>query len=257
MARPHIEFIQGFDEPELPGEGWLAGAFRRVLSADEGSGGWTGVCRFPAGWSGAVGGQGRPVELFVLTGGLQLAGEALAPASYAYVPTRAPAQARCGGEESLVLVMEDDESALADGSLPTVVHSHDVEFEPIGAGQGTPPGIVMKPLRKDPERGDWTYLASCAPGWYATEAERHPTVQEGFMLRGDLLNGTFGVMAPGTYFWRPSMAPHGPMFSRDGALFFFRTKGGSWEVTYDEVPGWLEMIAGYRVERPFFEPPGA
>jgi hypothetical protein len=72
------------------------------------------------------------------------------------------------------------------------------------------------------------------------------------MLRGDILLGTRGTMTSGSYFWRPGMVEHGPMFSRDGGLFFFRTKGGSMDVTHVPVPGWKALVDEYVGREPYF-----
>jgi hypothetical protein len=77
-------------------------------------------------------------------------------------------------------------------------------------------------------------------------AEIHPTVEESLTLRGDILLGSLGAMTPGCYFWRPPMVPHGPMYSRTGAEFFFRTKGGALEVAYETVPEWDRLVDEYR-----------
>jgi len=143
------------------------------------------------------------------------------------------------------------EGVAGDGTID-VVDPDDLDWQPLGADSGTPAGIVMKQLRVDPERGDWTYFVACAPYWQAPQAETHPTVQEAFMLRGDVLLGECGVMEPGCYFWRPPLVPHGPIFTHDGALFIFRVKGGSWEVSYHDIPGWEELVEAYKAREPFF-----
>jgi hypothetical protein len=53
------------------------------------------------------------------------------------------------------------------------------------------------------------------------------TIEECFMLKGDILLGQRGVMGPGYYFWRPPHVEHGPMYTINPGMFFFRSKGGS------------------------------
>ncbi len=67
-------------------------------------------------------------------------------------------------------------------------------------------------------------------------AEIHSTVEEAFLIRGDVLVGTRGEMGPGSYFWRPGLIEHGPMASRNGTLFFFRTKLGGLDLETVETP---------------------
>jgi hypothetical protein len=61
-----------------------------------------------------------------------------------------------------------------------------------------------------------------------------------------------GEMTPGAYFWRPPYVPHGPLCTRNGAMYFFRTKGGDFDTTYEEVPGWDEMVGEYFAREPYF-----
>ena len=254
MGRPHIEFIQAFDvAEEAIAEGPFAGTRRRLLSEDDESGAWTCLLSFPADWSGSLEGYGRPVEAFVLSGELSLDGAPLGPSIYGFAPSgQSPALAAI--EETLAIVMADDEGDAPDGEV-AIVDPGDVAWAPIGAESGMPPGIVYKPLRIDEERGDWSYMVACAPYWQSHQAEVHPTVQEGFTLRGDVLDGDFGIMGRGDYFWRPGMVPHGPMFSHHGGLFFFRTKGGSWELELSDVPEWKAMVEEYKNREPFFTIP--
>jgi hypothetical protein len=51
------------------------------------------------------------------------------------------------------------------------------------------------------------------------------------------------------------MVEHGPMLSRDGGLFFFRTKGGGMDVTHVPVPNWKEMVDEYVAREPYFAGP--
>ena len=147
------------------------------------------------------------------------------------------------------MFVEDEREVGGDVEL---TDTNQMKWEPIGADSGTPSGIVRKLIRRDDERGDDTYLVSCAPYWQDENAEVHPTVQEGIMIRGDCLLGEHGGMLPGDYFWRPSMVPHGPIFTHGGAMFLFRTKGGSWEVTYREVPEWARWVDASKEREPYF-----
>ena len=251
MARPHIEFIESGAVPleEVVG-GAFAGASRRLLSEDDETGAWTGIVALPARFSGDLGSLGRPVELFGLREEVVVEDKAVGEGVYAYVPS--------GGNRSLtakasadVLVMVEAE-APASGDGVEVTATSTMRWAPPGLDADVPPGIVIKLLRVDPESGDWTWVAGVAPGWQEERAEIHPTVEECLMLRGDILLGTRGTMTSGSYFWRPGMVEHGPMFSRDGGLFFFRTKGGSMDVTHVAVPGWKALVDEYVGREPYF-----
>jgi hypothetical protein len=62
-------------------------------------------------------------------------------------------------------------------------------------------------------------------------------------------------MGPGSYFWRPPQVAHGPMFSLNGGLFFFRSKGGGLTTRHLEVPGWKDTVARYVASQPYFGGP--
>jgi hypothetical protein len=66
---------------------------------------------------------------------------------------------------------------------------------------------------------------------WAERAEVHPTVEEMYLISGEV-HGNRGVMRPGAYFWRPPSMPHGPYGTRTGNLYLFRTKGGLLSTSY-------------------------
>ena len=251
MPRPHIEFSHAFDLPaRSPAEGPFAGGSYRVLSEDDADGSQSLLVRLPGGWHGSLAGGKRPVELFVLRGRLVAGGQELVEGRYAWVPSAAADRALSTTEETLLVVVVEAERVVA-GEIE-VTDTNELGWEPIGADAGTPHGIERKLIRRDPVTGDDTYLVACVAYWRDSKAERHPTVQEGFLIRGDCLDGRAGGMVPGDYFWRPAMGPHGPIFTHSGCLFLFRTKGGSWEVTYEEVPEWRDLVERYQSREAFF-----
>jgi hypothetical protein len=251
VSRPHIEFVQASDAAAvvLP-EGPFSGSRCRVLSEDGDTGAWTGLLELLPGRDGHLGCPRRLVELFVLQGYLWLGGRRLAAGHYAYEPSSEAAATLTTEDAALVLVMVEP----GPGSGEAVsVDTSTLRYRPSGRHAEIPPGIVNKLLRVDPATGDETWLAAVAPEWMESRAEIHPTVEECFMIRGDILLGTRGVMGPGSYFWRPPMVRHGPMYSRTGGLFFFRSKGGRLGVDYEDVPGWQEVVEAYARTRTYFE----
>lgn len=247
MGRPHIEFIQSADVPPAALEdGPFGGIEARMLSQDDADGSFTALARLTAGESVDLARGSRPVELFGLRGELTLGDQAFGPGSYAFVPSGAEDATFIAQADAEVLVMVEDERSPGDEPL-TVVDTNEMRLADHGI-DSVPPGLVIKLLRVDDERGDWTWIAAGAPGWQEDRAEVHPTVEEALMLRGDILLGRHGEMTAGCYFWRPPMVHHGPMYSRGGNVFFFRTKGGGMAVTYESVPGWKEMVEAYRDE---------
>lgn len=254
MGRPHIEFIQAFGvEPETNAPAPFSGCVRRLLSRDEDTAALTALVSAPAGWRTDLASAAAPVELFVLEGRFQLGEHELGAGAYAYVPQTAEAQPLSTTAPGHLLAMVEAPAAHADGGELLVKDTTAMRWAASTFAE-VPPGLVNKRLRDDPVTGERTWVAACPPGWTESRAEVHPTVEESFLLRGDILLGRRGGLTPGCYFWRPPLVPHGPMFSRGGAEFFFRTRGGALEVTYETVPEWDALVAAYRESEPIYGP---
>jgi len=247
MGRPHIEFIRSQDVSEADAAAPFTGARERRLSTDVDSGAFTSVVLLPTGWTGDLSGSERPFELFALRGQVTLGAELLIPGSYVYLESGLPEASVAAATESLLLAMGEEKRAPGPTGTWEVVDSERMQYE-----LSSVIGLVIKKLRVDPETGDWTWLAASAPNRVTPRAEIHPTVEEAFLIRGDCLLGGRGEMTAGSYFWRPGMVRHGPIATRKGTFFFFRTKGGGLETTYEEVPGWEEDVRAYRAAEPYF-----
>jgi hypothetical protein len=247
VARPHIEFIRAQDVSESDPAEPFRGARERRLSTDDETGAYTSVMAFADGWSGDLSGGARPIEIFVLRGEIELGGRCLAPGCYVYLESGVAAAKLDALTGALALVMVNDERPASPTRAWEIVDTEQMPFEPSSVV-----GLVIKKLRVDPKTGEWTWLAGSAPNRVTPHAEVHPTVEEAFLIRGDCLLGEYGEMTPGSYFWRPAMVKHGPLATRNGTFFFFRTKGGGLETTYHDVPGWEESVRAYRAAEPYF-----
>jgi hypothetical protein len=239
MGRPHIEFIDApAIEPAQVTDGPFAGASQRLLSIDsDGRGDFTALISFPAGWSGDLSESRRPTEIFV-------------PGVYSFVPAER-ADTKVGSPAGAVaLVMAEPEHTPGDDL--SIVDSNEMPWTSPPVGGPVPQGIVVKRLRIAPGSGDVSWVAAVVPGWRESRAEVHETIEECLMLKGDILLGRRGVMGPGSYFWRPPRVEHGPMFSLNGGLFFFRSKGGGLTTRHVPVPEWEEMVARYKGTQPYF-----
>ena len=254
MGRPHIEFIESHEVPIEPfAAAPFAGTRRRLLSEDDETGASTSIVSFAAGWSSDLAGTRRPLEIFGLRGTLELDGERIGPGCYAYVPpSGAPRRLTAAGDAETLVMIEAAQEADS-GEQVSVIDTTEGRWQPPGLDADVPPGILIKLLRVDPVARDWTWVAATVPGWEEQRAEIHPTVEECLMLRGDILLGERGVMTAGSYFWRPPMVHHGPMFCRNGGLFFFRTKGGGMDVTWEAVPNWRELVTRYVEREPYYQ----
>lgn len=129
------------------------------------------------------------------------------------------------------------------------IRAQEIEERPAGAPFA---GGCERRLSTDAETGDWTWLAAGVPNRVTPLAEIHLMVEEAFLIRGDVLVGTRGEMGPGIYFWRPGIIEHGPLASRNGTLFFFRTKLGGLDLETVETPGWQELVREYRARQPYY-----
>src|SRR5579871_2617988 len=106
MGRPHIEFIQSLEiEPRRVEDGPFAGAHERLLSEDPDTGARTVTVTTTAGWAGELGDGERPIELFVLSGAIELDGRALRTGCYAHLPP-GTARHRIAGEANVLAMID-------------------------------------------------------------------------------------------------------------------------------------------------------
>lgn len=235
MTRPHIEFVQA---QRLP---WAAfperpGAEFKQLSTDPGTGALSAVVRYPAGWRAPPGTLARDEEFLVLDGVLDHGGTEYGPDCYGFWPAGFPRQAigTPGGATVLTFL-----SAARPGyDLARLTERIDLRHGDWTADLAAMGLEVMastariRRLRSDPETGEITYVTATIPYWQETQPERHPVIQEIFMLAGEVA-GPQGTMRAGGYVWRPENKTHGPYGSTTGAVFFFRSHGGPQSTEHD------------------------
>lgn len=252
MGRPHVEFIESGDITSVAvSEGPFAGTTQRLLSADEdGRGDTSAIVTFPAGWSGDLSGLARPTELFALAGALTVAGRAVGTGVYAFVGAGAEgATVSSTAGATVVVFVEPAEEPRREIEI---VDSNNMKFASPPPDSEVPQGIAVKRLRFHPVTGDATWVAATVPGWRESRAEIHDTIEECLMLRGDILLGHRGVMSAGSYFWRPPNVEHGPMFTLNGGVFYFRSKGGNLATVHVPVPGWEQLVEEYAAREPYY-----
>jgi hypothetical protein len=251
MARPHIESIQAQLMPWVPfgSDHPRAGAEARVLSEDDENGACSLMIRYPAGWSR----KGTEVltaneEFFVLDGEIELAGETYGLHDYAMLPAGHPSDDIAAPKGAVVLTFFSE----APSSSPAADHKGGFDEELLikkvstislrwdrsqPQREETNAGDEMeyyegglKFLRQDPHTKDQSFLFSASPqthppGWSALQ-ETHPTVEESFVVMGEMI-GPREVRSAGAYFWRPPHILHGPFGSLTGVVSFVRTQGGA------------------------------
>ncbi|HSD74852.1 MAG TPA: DUF4437 domain-containing protein [Steroidobacteraceae bacterium] len=239
MARPWIEFVQSQSLPwravQLPDV--RAGAECKVLSRDNETHACSLLMRYPAGWSAPGGALAVDEELFVVEGALQIDGRSYQEWAFARFPAGFVTGSWSSPHGAIVLEFFSGAPMRANGSIPyderrLVEHLDALKVPYTGNFHPEfPPGAGRKILYQDPITLDTTWLLGTMPLRWAERSEVHPTVEEMYLLAGEV-HGNRGVMRPGAYFWRPASKPHGPFGTQTGNLYFFRTQGGQLTTTY-------------------------
>jgi quercetin dioxygenase-like cupin family protein len=264
MARKHIEFVDtstlSWQPASLPG--MSEDAREKILSEDDETGAVTLMLELPAHWQRITPGyHNAPVEIFVLRGDLTINATELINGCYSYIPAGMVHSLLESKTGCLALLMFESRPDFVESTVSRSDSKSEQYIACINTSEmpwssarleGPPAGILVKPLRSDPLTHDWTWISAVLPLWRENRAEVHPTVEEAFMLQGDTLLGERGIMIAGCYFWRPPNVPHGPMLSKTGGMWFFRTKGGNLEVTYTNPPRWEQLVNDYLYSGPLF-----
>jgi hypothetical protein len=241
MARPHIEFIQS---QVLPWRSRLLvdGAPPvdvRVLSEDNETGAASLLVRYPAGFDAPACALSVDEEFLVLEGELTFGDHHHRQFGYGHFPAGYDPGARVSATGAVVLTffsgrVAPASSAIAFDPRRLVEAVNGLHIEYTGNFHPEfPPGAGRKRLFTDPQSGDETWLLGTLPLRWAERSEVHPTVEEMYLLSGEV-HGDRGIMRPGAYFWRPPQIPHGPFGTLTGNFYFFRTKGGGLSTSYVE-----------------------
>ncbi|MEO8751139.1 MAG: DUF4437 domain-containing protein [Casimicrobiaceae bacterium] len=239
MSRSWIEFVQSQLLPWTPAP--LAsirpGVECRVLSSDEENGACSLLVRYPPGWRSPGGALVAGEELFVVEGALTIAERRYSDYSFAHFPAGFVTGEWTSEAGAIVLQFFSALPRLLPGVPPyderkLVTHLDALAVPYTGNFHPQfPPGAGRKILYQDPDTLDTTWLLGTMPLRWAERAEVHPTVEEMYLLAGEV-HGNRGVMRPGAYFWRPGSLPHGPYGTQTGNLYLFRTQGGGLSTQY-------------------------
>ena len=242
--RDHIEYVQAqrlvWQDGAAHG---LAGRDIKLLSADRDTGALSAVVRCPPGWRGPDGAMAADEEFYVLDGALQIGCETYAADSYAFLPAgfARTAVAAPDGATLLSFFSARPAPGPAQPCEDRLVRKIDLtdgvwdgEFDRFGLASMSN-RARMRVLRDDPATGENTYISAITPFRHGERAERHPVMQEFFLLAGELAGNT-GVMQAGAYCFRPEMVAHGPYGTRTGALIVFRSLGGAQSTVWEDAP---------------------
>jgi hypothetical protein len=238
MTRPHIEWIQAQALP-WQGDGVAArpGAAAKLLSRDATTGALSCILRYPPGYALGAEWLAADEEFWVLDGGIEVDGVAYGPHSYAHLPRDMPRSGFAAPGGAAVLTFFSATPAATPGGagrafdarrlvrrLAAADNIWDGDFAAMGL-ESMASTARMRTLRKDPDSGEITYLTATIAFRQGERSERHPVVQEFFLLSGELA-GDRGTMQAGAYCWRPPMVKHAPYGSWTGTLLLFRSVGG-------------------------------
>jgi len=165
----------------------------------------------PADWKGTTGASpGKALEIFVLSGELQLADISLRRGGYAYIPPGSLGFNMQTADGARILYFLADFDSRAVIRAPLVLDSELIDWRPT-----VTPGVFEKELRADPGSGARSWLERIEPGvsmpWQSSTVAR-----EGYLLAGryqdaECVQGEpfVGVYDAGGYFRRPAEAVSG------------------------------------------------
>ena len=216
--------------------GFPKGMRYRMLSVDGDSGACSLKVRYEPGFRLPGGLSYAEMELFVLSGAIEVGGEHHGPGSYFFVPAGVvlPALSAPRGAQLLQyynhgepsFVASDSDHPQAERDRIVVVNAYeDLEWGPPQARPAVAPGCLIKLLRRDPDSGAATFLYSLVPNFRQDNVSFHDCAEESYQISGTTWTMQFGDLAAGGYSWRPPNVNHGAFASRHGALALGRTDG--------------------------------
>lgn len=211
---PYPAFVQSADLRDS----FLAGLPQlsaKMLSSDSESGRFSALLTLPAEWRWTTGASpGMSVEIYVLSGRVELGDLTLHPGNYAYLPpgSLGLSMSTKAGAELLYFLDEADRSATI--RTPVFTSREVIPWQPRVDGSPVA-GSEEKVLRHDPGSGARTWLQRAGPE-DAQPWQRSSASEEGFLLSGEYRHSecvdgkaVTGSYEPGGYFMRPAGVVNG------------------------------------------------
>lgn len=229
-APPYPAFVISDELPDLF-LAHLPGVLAKEYASDMRSRTASNRIDLPEGWSGTTGGSpGKALEIFVLSGTLNLADVDLEQGGYVYVPPGSLGFNLTSDDGARVLWFLSDIDTSASIQSPLILDSNLIEWQATDSI-----GVFTKDLRLDPGSGERAWLVR-----YETQAQI-PWQSSSRSLEGYLVSGQFrqsecveglpytDVHLPGGYFKRPADAVHGgpEAAALVESVWFLREKGAS------------------------------
>jgi hypothetical protein len=210
-GRPDLPYPAFVDSDSIP-DAFLAalpGVRAKLYSSDIRTEAMSARVDLPEQWSGTTGvAPGKALELFVLTGSIEMSGFRLGPGGYAYVPPGSLGFNLSTQDGARVLWFLDEVPESAVIRTPIVLNSGLVDWK------AQADGTSRKLLREDPGSGATTWLVRIDAdprAWHVSSVTR-----EGYLLAGRHRlaecwagEGYVAEYEPGNYFRRPAGTPAG------------------------------------------------
>ena len=236
MARPHIEPFVDRDVPfkkmTLPGFG--KGMHYKMLSLDTDTGACTMTVMFENGYKLPPGMSYSELELFVMTGFIEMDGKKHGPGTYINLPAgvHLPAMSMPRGMTGLAFynygepsfVESDADHPQAERHELAIVNSYDdMQWTSTNFFPATAPGCLVKILKFDQRTQAFTFLYCMTPNFWQDNISYHDCAEEAYHIWGTSWMMQFGDLPTGGYFWRPPYINHGAFASKLGILAIGRT----------------------------------
>lgn len=186
----------------------------------------------PAQWTFSTGAEpDKSVEIYVLSGDLQLGEFTLGPGGYAYLPAGAMGlqMSTDGGASLLYFLDEENRSSVI--KTPMLLSRDILQWQPISEDPNDI-GVSTKELRFDPGSGARTSLLRIEPGatrpWVQTSVSEEGYLLEGSYQHSECVAGEelTAIYTPGGFYNRPPGAVNGsPVSGGAGtAVWLVRTR---------------------------------
>ena len=236
MARPHIEPFVDRDVPfkKMTLPGFPKGMHFKMLSLDTATGACTMTVMFESGYRLPPGMSYSELELFVMTGSIEMNGTKHGPGTYVNLPAgvHLPEMTMPRGMTGLAFynygepsfVESDADHEQAERHKLAIVNSYDdLQWTSTNFFPATAPGCLVKILKFDERTQAFTFLYCMTPNFWQDNISYHDCAEEAYHIWGTSWMMQFGDLPTGGYFWRPPYINHGAFASKLGILAIGRT----------------------------------
>ncbi|MBO2447879.1 DUF4437 domain-containing protein [Actinomadura barringtoniae] len=237
--RPHVELIQENDYVWHSAElvGGEGRASERRLSVDEEDGSSSLRVDFHTDWGRGPGIHHANTEYYVVEGSMTYGGKEIGKGGYVYAPKGVPTDSITFSEGTRILHYREYGDAgfdpvdslyapsWADAREEVIVVDTEARTWDAVPVQGPMPGLFIKYLHVDPITGFYTRLVHSQEGWTEHRLAHHPCYEEAYTLQGRM-EGNFGTMDVGTYFFRPARVKHGHFTTPEGGTTWLLRSDG-------------------------------